>query len=40
LARGDTEKATKLIEKAKLIAKRTQDAALEKEIEKEIQGLF
>ena len=40
LARGDTEKAAKLIEKAKLIAKRTQDAALEKEIEKEIQGLF
>ena len=40
LARGDTEKATKLIDKAKLIAKRTHDAALEKEIEKEIQGLF
>ncbi len=40
LARGDTEKAAKLIEKATLIAKRTQDAALEKEIEKEIQGLF
>lgn len=40
LARGDTEKAAKLIEKAKLIATRTQDAALEKEIEKEIQGLF
>ena len=40
LARGDTEKAAKLIEKAKLIAKRTQDAELEKEIEKEIQGLF
>ena len=40
LARGDTEKATKLIDKAKLIAKRTQDWALEKEIEKEIQGLF
>ena len=40
LARGDTEKAAKLIEKAKLIAKRTQDAALEKEIEKEIQGIF
>jgi tetratricopeptide (TPR) repeat protein len=40
LARGDTEKAAKLIEKAKLIATRTQDAALEKEIEKEIQDLF
>lgn len=40
LARGNTEKAVQLIEKAKLVAKRTQDAALEKEIEKEIQGLF
>jgi hypothetical protein len=40
LARGNTAKAAELIEKAKLIAKRTRDIALEKEIINETKDLF
>lgn len=40
LARGNTENASKLMEKARLIARRTQDAGLEKEITNESQDAF